>query len=139
MAVGHDVYDKLVPDEDPNRRYDVPGSDNSLWAQILARLQPYLSSDLYGQIAGAQSQLSPLVNAAVGAWGQQGVLNALGYNPKKGAYTALSYLTGKPYYDRTGEGKRGRLFYVPGYKPNYGAGVEDEIDYDPSRTDVWWT
>lgn len=132
----------LIPDHDPTGRVDASGSTYQqgagLWDQILAKLQPYLSSDLYSQISGAQSQLSPLVNAAVGAWGEQGVLNALGYNPKKGAYTALSYLTGKPYYDRTGDGSKARLFYVPGYMPQYG-GIPAEVDYDPSNTNYFWT
>jgi len=74
-------------------------------------------------IAGSQSKLMPMFNAAGAAYGGLGgVIAAARNNPLKAAYTALSYLTGTPYYDRGNDPNSGRLFKIPGF--DYGT-VDD--------------
>lgn len=142
----------MLPDQDPTGRYNIPGSDNGVqdafWAAFLGKIKPYLNQDLYGQIEGNYTALNPLLNVARARWGDQKILDYLGYNPLKGAYTSLSYLTGNPYYDRTGSGAgdadTGRLFGLDLFRQvnpqwNYNQPVENDLNYGKYKHQYWWT
>jgi hypothetical protein len=116
-----------------------PGTD--FWSRFLAAIRPYIGDEGYNQIAGSGQRLEGILGAAKGAFGgEENILKYLGYNPLKGAYTALSYLNDTPYYDK-GNAEDGsetwNAFYVPGYDYDRNtAGVQGpswlKNPYDPN-------
>lgn len=91
------------------------------------------------QFEGSRDTLmSGVLPSAMRTWGPRRVLSALQnpYYTMKARYAALSALTGKPYYDRTGDGSRMKLFYVPGYQPKDAA---SELDYEANKSNYWTT
>jgi len=114
-----------------------PTHTGSTWGDILAAIQPFISADDYNLISSNQAKLNPMLNAGAAQWGGLGgILATAGKNPRKVAYTALSYLTGKPYYDR-GAGATSNPFRVPGF--DYGT-VDDNWGVGTyGQTPGYWT
>lgn len=91
------------------------------------------------QFEGSRDKLmSGIIPAAMKMWGSDRVLKGIQnpYSQSKARFAALSALTGKPYYDRTGDGSQMRLFYVPGYKPQ---GYADQVGYEENKHNYWNT
>lgn len=143
-----------VPDYDPTGRQDASGENTpappppgggggsgggagDLWSRVMDLLKGY------GDVSAFQanrSALEPLIGGAQKAWGldDEGLMSRLAYNPLKGMYTLASYLNGTPFYDKTGDGSKGNLFYVPGFRPpGWGADVPAQAQYDPSKHQYW--
>ena len=119
------VTTKTVNPEAPDMPPPASGSSTGgdFWSQYLQRIGQYGADT--SQIAANKEKLAPMMNAALAyaPWhGAEGILNYLNYNPNKGRYAALSYLTGTPYYDRGDDPNQGKLFKVPGF--DYGT-VDD--------------
>jgi len=105
--------------------HHAPSGD--FWTDFLAAIKPFAGTN-YDTIAGNQSKLAPLMQAALGAFGgEANILKYLGYNPRKGINTALSYLTGNPYYDK-GNNEDGSEYWTPFYVPGF--------DYDPATPGI---
>lgn len=112
---------------------------DDFWNQFLSKVNRYTQ---FPDIAANEQKLAPLVAAARAHWGDDRILRYLDFNPKKGAYTAMSYLTGNPYYDSGNDAagnKYYHLFKVPGF--DYGA-MDDNWQYsvdDPSKYGYYYT